>query len=49
MRWNKEGIHDSKDIDIMLHPTDVEACHALVHFEVAQECLSWFIDVSFLY
>jgi hypothetical protein len=29
MRWHKEGIHDSKDADIMLHRTDAEAWHAL--------------------
>jgi hypothetical protein len=25
MRWHKEGIHDSEDIDIMSHPTDAKA------------------------
>jgi hypothetical protein len=32
MRWHKEGIRDSKDPDIMLHPADAEAWHALDHF-----------------
>jgi hypothetical protein len=25
MRWHREGIHDSVDVDIMSHSTDVEA------------------------
>jgi hypothetical protein len=25
MRWHKEGKHDSKDVDIMLHPMDGKA------------------------
>jgi hypothetical protein len=29
MRWHMEGIHDSEDDDIMSHPVDVEAWHAL--------------------
>jgi hypothetical protein len=33
MRWHKEGVCDSKDVDIMSHPTDVEAWHALDHFD----------------
>jgi hypothetical protein len=33
MRWHKEGIHDSEDIDIMSHPVDAEAWHALDHFD----------------
>jgi hypothetical protein len=33
MRWHKEGIRDSKDADIMLHPVDVEAWHALYRFD----------------
>jgi hypothetical protein len=33
MRWHKEGIHDSEDDDIMSHPTDAEAWHALDHFD----------------
>ena len=32
MRWHKEGIRDSEDVDIISHPADVEACHALDHF-----------------
>jgi hypothetical protein len=32
-RWHKEGIRDSEDADIMSHPTDVEAWHALDHFD----------------
>jgi hypothetical protein len=33
MRWHKEGIRDSKDADIMSHPTDAKAWHALDHFD----------------
>jgi hypothetical protein len=33
MRWHKEGICDSEDTDIMSHPTDAEAWHALDHFD----------------
>jgi hypothetical protein len=33
MRWHKEGICDSKYIDIMSHPADAEAWHALDHFD----------------
>jgi hypothetical protein len=33
MRWHKEGIRDSKDPDIMSHPVDAEAWHALDHFD----------------
>jgi hypothetical protein len=32
MRWHKEGMRDSKDPDIMSHPVDAEAWHALDHF-----------------
>jgi hypothetical protein len=32
MRWHKEGIRDSEDVDIISHPADVEAWHALDHF-----------------
>jgi hypothetical protein len=32
MRWHKEGIRDSKDVNIMFHPTDVDAWHALDRF-----------------
>jgi hypothetical protein len=28
MRWHKEGIRDSDDPKIMLHPTDADAWHA---------------------
>jgi hypothetical protein len=34
MRWNKEGIRDSEDIDIMSHPTDAEAWQALDRFDL---------------
>jgi hypothetical protein len=34
MRWHKEGIHDSEDIDIMSHPTDAEAWQALDRFDL---------------
>jgi hypothetical protein len=33
MRWHKEGIRDSEDPNIMSHPTDDEAWHALDHFD----------------
>jgi hypothetical protein len=33
MRWHKERIRDSKDADIMSHFMDVEAWHALDHFD----------------
>jgi hypothetical protein len=32
-RWHKEGVRDSEDTDIMSHPTDAEAWHALDHFD----------------
>jgi hypothetical protein len=34
MRWHKEGIRDTKDVDIMSHLTDVEAWHALNRFNL---------------
>jgi hypothetical protein len=33
MRWHKEGIRDSEDVDIMSHPADAKAWHALNHFD----------------
>jgi hypothetical protein len=33
MRWHKKEIHDSEDVDIMSHPMDAEAWHALDHFD----------------
>jgi hypothetical protein len=33
MRWHKEGMHDIKDLDIISHPVDVEAWHALDYFD----------------
>jgi hypothetical protein len=33
MRWHKEGICDSEDVDIMLHPVDAEAWHTLNYFD----------------
>jgi hypothetical protein len=33
MSWHKEGICDSKDTDIMLHPMDAEAWQALDRFD----------------
>jgi hypothetical protein len=33
MRWHNEGIRDSEDVDIMSHPADAEAWHALDHFD----------------
>jgi hypothetical protein len=34
MRWYREGICDSEDADIMLHPADAEAWHALDRFDL---------------
>jgi hypothetical protein len=34
MRWHKEGIRDREDADIMSHPVDLEALHALDHFNI---------------
>jgi hypothetical protein len=34
MRWHKKGIRDSKNIDIMSHPEDAKAWHALYHFDL---------------
>jgi hypothetical protein len=47
-RWHKEGIHDSEDINIMSHPTDAEAWHALNHFdpEFARDPRSVRLDLS---
>jgi hypothetical protein len=33
MRWHKKGIRDSEDLDIMSHPADAEAWHALDRFD----------------
>jgi hypothetical protein len=33
MRWQKKGIHDSEDADIMSHPMDAEAWHVLDRFD----------------
>jgi hypothetical protein len=33
MRWHKEGIRDSEDLNIMSHPVDAEAWHALDRFD----------------
>jgi hypothetical protein len=33
MRWNKEGIRDCEHANIMSHPADAEAWHALDHFD----------------
>jgi hypothetical protein len=33
MRWYKEEKHDSEDFNIMSHPTDGEAWHALDYFD----------------
>jgi hypothetical protein len=33
MRWHKEGIRDSEDVDIMSHPVDAETWHALDRFD----------------
>jgi hypothetical protein len=34
MSWHKEEIHDSEYTDIMSHPADAEAWHALDHFDL---------------
>jgi hypothetical protein len=34
MRWHKEGIRDSKDVDIISHTADAEAWQALDHFDL---------------
>jgi hypothetical protein len=34
MWWHKEGIRDKEDGDIMLHPVDAEAWHALDYFDL---------------
>jgi hypothetical protein len=33
MRWHKEGICDNQDVDIISHPADAEAWHALDRFD----------------
>jgi hypothetical protein len=33
MRWHKEGIRDSEDVNIMSHPVDAETWHALDRFD----------------
>jgi hypothetical protein len=33
IRWHKEGICDSEDVNIMSHPADAKAWHALDHFD----------------
>jgi hypothetical protein len=33
MRWHKERIRDSKDVDIMSHAVNAEAWHALDRFD----------------
>jgi hypothetical protein len=33
MRWHKKGIRNNEDLDIMLHPADAEAWHALDSFD----------------
>jgi hypothetical protein len=48
MRWHKEGIRDSEDANIILHPVDAEAWHALDHFdpEFARDPMSVHLDLS---
>jgi hypothetical protein len=48
MSLHKEGIHDSEDVDIMLHPTDDEAWHALDRFdpEFARDHMSVCLGLS---
>jgi hypothetical protein len=33
MTWHKDEIRDTKDVNIGSHPVDVEAWHALDHFD----------------
>jgi hypothetical protein len=33
MWWHKDGIRDREDINIMSHPANAEAWHALDHFD----------------
>jgi hypothetical protein len=48
MRWHKEGKRDSKDHDIMSHPTDSETYEALDRFdpEFARDPRSVCLDLS---
>jgi hypothetical protein len=48
MRWHKEGIRDSEDADIMSHPADAEAWHALDRFdpEFVRDPRSVHLDLS---
>jgi hypothetical protein len=48
MRCHKEGIRDSEDVDIMSHPADAEAWHALDRFdpEFARDRRSVCLDLS---
>jgi hypothetical protein len=48
MRWHKEGIYDSEDVDIMSHPVDGEAWQTLDCFdlEFAREPRSVHLDLS---
>jgi hypothetical protein len=34
MRWHKEGKCDTEDLDIMLHPADIEAWETLDYFDL---------------
>jgi hypothetical protein len=38
MRWHKEGIRDSEDLDIMSHPMDAKAWHTLDRFDPEFAC-----------
>jgi hypothetical protein len=48
MRWQKEGIRGGKDDDIILHPADAEAWHALDPFdpEFSRDPRSVLLDLS---
>jgi hypothetical protein len=48
MRWYKEGKHDSKDPDIMSHPTDTGAWEGLDRFdlEFARDPWSVYLGLS---
>jgi hypothetical protein len=48
MRWHKEEKHDSENTNIMSHPADGEAWHALDHFdlEFTRDPMSVRLDLS---
>jgi hypothetical protein len=48
IKWHKEGIRDSEDIDIMSHHADAEAWHAIDRFdpEFVRDTTSVRLDLS---